>query len=93
MLTICMTYLVLICKGDDAIRIWNLPGGDPVQIPEYESSVLGQVTALKWVMQGSKMSVRMVVGTGIGNVIMWSYDATEVGTRSRIIHSKPDPFV
>lgn len=69
---------VLTLLGDDGIRIWNLPEGDPIQTPDFDSSVLGQVTALKWVVEGNKENVRVLIGTGLGNVILWKLDTTEV---------------
>jgi hypothetical protein len=66
-----------VCLGDSGIRIWNLPAGDPVQIPDYDPSVLGQVSALKWVFENSKETARILIGTGLGNVILWKHDAVE----------------
>lgn len=69
---------ILIRIGDDGVRVWNLPNADPAQIPDFEPATLGQITAIKWINEGNKDMARLLIGTGLGNVILWKYDATEV---------------
>jgi hypothetical protein len=75
------TIEVLNRAGDAAIRIWRLPAGDPVIAPDYATNLHGQITALKWVVDTGNRSLRILIGTGLGKLLMWSYDATEVSMR------------
>jgi WD40 repeat protein len=68
---------ILTPSGDNGIRVWSFPEGDPIQVPDFNPETMGQITSIKWVNE-ERECARLVVGTGLGNVLLWKYDAAEV---------------
>ena len=66
-----------VYAGDEGLRIWDLPDGNPMQTPDYNVNILGQVTNIKWVC-GENNTTRLIFGTGLGKVVVWKLDATDV---------------
>jgi len=48
-----------------------------MQTPDYDVNILGQVTNIKWVC-GENNTTRLIFGTGLGKVVVWKLDATDV---------------
>ena len=60
------------------MKVWDFPAANPIQVPDYKEEVLGQVTVVKWIKNGSGDSVQLLFGTGLGTLMLWKLDAAEV---------------
>jgi hypothetical protein len=63
------------------VKLWGLEDGNPIQIPDYDVNILGQVTAIKWSSWGIGNGHRVVIGSGLGTVLVWRFDMAEVSIK------------
>ena len=82
--SLCLCYIVSPLVeteiiGDEGVRVWEVPSGCPVQIPDYDAATQGQVTVLKWVVGVHGGAERLLLGTALGHLALWQYDIAEVG--------------